>query len=169
MFEKLSSFAKGDAGKAAFAVSAVLASAFELGETFVLIPKVQKEADGKMIFDLSPMNTQEKMQEFLDALSEEGTDLYLNKLLKVDNIFPFVYGTCFTLGLLRYEDKVSWKTFLPLALMCFDLTENACSAKMLKDGTVDKKMALFASTMTKCKMTCMTATLTFLGLDLLKK
>ena len=168
MLEKLSTFAKSDNGKAVFAVSAALASAFELAETFVLIPQVSKEADGKMIFDLSPMNTHKKMSEFLEAISDKGTDLYLNRLLKVDNVFPFVYGTAFTLGMLRWSEKPDWKAALPLALMCFDLTENACSTKMLKDGEVSKPMALFASTMTNCKMTCMTGTLTLLGLQFLK-
>lgn len=54
--KQLENFAKSDAGKLALYASGALTMLFEGVETFVLIPKVQKEADGKMIFDLSFMN-----------------------------------------------------------------------------------------------------------------
>ena len=147
--KQLENFAKSDAGKLALYASGALTMLFEGVETFVLIPKVQKEADGKMIFDLSFMNSQEKMQEFLDALTDKGTDLYRNTLLKTDNVFPLIYSTFFA---------------LPYLMLCFDYTENFCSTKMLKSGEVSKSMALFANTMTKGKMLTMTTILNLMAL-----
>ena len=46
--KQLENFAKSDAGKLALYASGALTMLFEGVETFVLIPKVQKEADGKM-------------------------------------------------------------------------------------------------------------------------
>ena len=107
--KQLENFAKSDAGKLALYASGALTMLFEGVETFVLIPKVQKEADGKMIFDLSFMNSQEKMQEFLDALTDKGTDLYLNTLLKTDNVFPLIYSTFFALFLTKFGGKADCK------------------------------------------------------------
>ena len=162
--KQLENFAKSDAGKLALYASGALTMLFEGVETFVLIPKVQKEADGKMIFDLSFMNSQEKMQEFLDALTDKGTDLYRNTLLKTDNVFPLIYSTFFALFLTKFGGKTDWKTALPYLMLCFDYTENFCSTKMLKSGEVSKSMALFANTMTKGKMLTMTTILNLMAL-----
>ncbi len=149
--KKLENFVKSDAGKLALYASGALTMLFEGVETFVLIPKVQKEADGKMIL-------------FLDALSDKGADLYLNTLLKTDNVFPLIYSTFFALFLTKFNGKADWKTALPYLMLCFDYTENFCSTKMLKSGEVSKSMALFANTMTKGKMLTMTTILNLMAL-----
>lgn len=161
---KLEQFAASKTGKQAIFLTGALTGLFECVETFVLIPKVQKQADGKAIFDLSFMNTPEQMQEFLDALTEEGKDLYLNKLLKIDNLFPLIYSSFFSLFLTKFNGKADWKAALPLAMLCFDYTENFFSAKMLKEDTVSQKEAVFANTMTKGKMLTMTAILNLMAL-----
>ena len=161
---KLENFAKSDAGKLALYAGGALTVLMECYETFVLTPKIQKAAGGRTIFDTAFMNTPEQMQEFLDALSDKGADLYLNTLLKTDNVFPLIYSTFFALFLTKFNGKADWKTALPYLMLCFDYTENFCSTKMLKSGEVSKSMALFANTMTKGKMLTMTTILNLMAL-----
>lgn len=160
---KLAAFAKSDAGKAAFLVSAGLTGLFEGVESFGLIPKISKQADGYPIFDAAFRNNHEQMTAFLEALTEEGRDLFLRTYLPMDSFYPFVYGTFFSLALLRWNKEADWKTAVPLILMGFDFAENASSLKMLKDGTVSPAFARFASTMTNCKMLTMLITFALVG------
>ena len=151
--------------KKALIVSGALTVAFECIETFVLLDKIQKEADGKTAFDSKPMNDQKYMQEFLDALSDEGRELYRGTYLKMDNLYPLIYTSFFMLLLTQLNEKADWKLIVPAITLCFDYGENYCTAKMLETMTVSKGMARFASTCTNCKMLSLTATSALLGLS----
>ena len=165
---KLESFATGSAGKRAVLAAGALTGLFESVESFLLLPKISKMADGKKPFDTAFGNDREKMQAFLDALSDEGTDLYRHDYLRMDNLYPFIYGSFMTLAMVRWNKKADWKAALPPLLMAFDYVENTCSAKMLDSGTVSKRMARIASTATNCKMLTMIATIDLLAWSLWK-
>ncbi|MBO4382489.1 MAG: hypothetical protein J5847_00180, partial [Clostridia bacterium] len=89
--DRFGSFAKSDTGKAALIASAALTGVFESVESFVLIPKISKQAGGHPVFDTAFRNNYEQMKAFLDALTEEGRDLFQHTYLKMDNLYPFVY------------------------------------------------------------------------------
>lgn len=166
--KKLESFALSDNGKVALLVSGALTGLFEGVESFVLIPKMSKEAGGLPFFDNTFKNPPEQMRQFVETLSEEGKDLYRKAYMKSDNIYPLIYSTFFTLFFIRTNGKADWKAALPYVLIAFDYTENLCTAKMVRDGTVTTKFARFAGAVTKTKMITLLATINLLLVDLVK-
>lgn len=162
---KLERFVESGAGKKALYASGALTVLFEGVETFALLAKIQKEADGLTAFDSKPGNNQEYMQKFLDALSDEGRELYRGTYLKMDNLYPAIYTSFFMLLMAKLNGKADWKLLVPLVTLCFDYGENYGTKKMLETMTVSKGMARFASTCTNMKMLCLVTTFNLLGLS----
>ena len=163
--KRFETFALSDAGKMGAYASAALTGVFECVETFALLAKIQREADGNTPFDSKFGNNRDYMQGFLDALSEEGRTLYRGTYLTMDNLYPLVYTSFFVLLLTRLNGKADRKLVVPLLVLCFDYGENYGTKKMLETMTVSKRMARFASTMTNGKMLSLSATAGLLGLS----
>ncbi len=133
------------------------------------IPRIRREADGLLIFDMNPLGyPYEYAHKFLTQLSEEGYTLYLHVQLPLDILFPVL--NCLTglstfILLIRLYNKVKitsalpiYSSFskavlaLPIAAMLFDYLENIMIFMMLSYKTaVPISLVYVASTFTIIK------------------
>lgn len=98
----------------------------------VTIPMVMSHSGGLKILDMMPTGYDYTyVKSLLDALGEEGRNIYLYRQIPLDLLFPSLMGITFCLifaYLLRYLNKLDSKwyylVFFPLFAGLFDYCEN---------------------------------------------
>jgi hypothetical protein len=107
---------------------------------FYSIPKVTASAPEMKLFDLSPSGyTTEYAISLLNAIGQQGRDLYLSLQLPLDFIYPglfIIFYSIFFAWLLKknhgLESKVYYALYLPILAGLFDYAENILIIMMLK-------------------------------------
>lgn len=105
----------------------------------VTIPMVMSYSGGLKILDLMPTGYDfSYVKSLLDALGEEGRNVYLYRQIPLDLLFPFLLGITFCLMIayfLRYLGKLDSRwyflVFLPLLAAFCDYCENIGFITML--------------------------------------
>jgi hypothetical protein len=104
------------------------------------IPKVVSSAPEIKLFDVSPSGyTTEYAISLLNAIGQEGRELYLSLQLPLDFIYPGLFIISYSLlfaWLLKknysLESKVYYAIYIPIFAGLFDYTENVLIIMMLK-------------------------------------
>ena len=136
------------------ALTAVILAVMDI----ILIPAIQKAAGGLVCFDLQTFGYDyDTARAFMQALSEEGRQLYLYAQLPLDTVFLVVYTVFFILALRRlFASKAA--VVLPVLLAAADFAENTCTFLMLRDpGVLTARTAPIFGTITLCKTLLMYA------------
>ena len=123
-------------------VSALIALTMVVYLTMLLytIPAVTAFAPELPIFDLSPTGySLNYANELLDALGNEGRDLYLHNQLPLDFVYPGLFAVTYSLLLVwlfrkyfNINSKVYYLGFVPFLAGFFDYCENIFIIKMIK-------------------------------------
>lgn len=106
---------------------------------FYSIPAVSAFAPELAIFDLSPSGySLSYANELLDALGEEGRNLYLTTQLPLDFIYPGLFSITYSLMLVwlfaktfNENSKIYYFSLLPFLAGVFDYAENVFIIKMI--------------------------------------
>ena len=107
---------------------------------FYSIPKVVTSAPDMKLFDVSPSGyTAEYAISLLNAIGQEGRDLYLSLQLPLDFIYPGLFIIFYSLlfaWLLKknygLESKVYYALYIPILAGLFDYAENIFIIMMLR-------------------------------------
>ncbi len=145
--------------KAALIVSGALTAIICLVMNIVLIPRIESSTEGIKCFDMNFGYSVETAKRFLELLSEDGRNIYLNIQLPLDFFYPVAYCTFFVLMLLKFAEKRKAFIALPILLAISDYTENICTIIMLKSAEFQPSLAAFASVVTCIKTVLMYITI----------
>jgi hypothetical protein len=123
------------------------------------LPTIISEANGLWPFDLRLTGYSfDEAREFLAALSDKGTDFYLNVQHRLDGYFPFflALSTGWAIFLLTPDMERRRRTLLtiiPIPGMIFDYMENAHVAGLLTAGpnNITQQMVELASFYSRLK------------------
>lgn len=96
-----------------------------------LIPAIESSTQGIRCFDMNFGYSYEKATQFLQLLSEEGSNIYLTRQLPLDFFYPIAYGLFFSLLLLRLGQNRKIFLLFPILLMVSDYCENVHIYMML--------------------------------------
>ena len=107
---------------------------------FYSIPKVVTLAPEMKLFDVSPSGyTSEYAISLLNAIGQDGRDLYISLQLPLDFIYPGLFIISYSLlfaWLLKknhgFESKVYYALYIPILAGLFDYAENVFIIMMLK-------------------------------------
>ncbi|OEH92459.1 hypothetical protein [Bacillus solimangrovi] len=101
----------------------------------VTIPNVSNMAEGMKVFDLMPLGYDvDYAMKLLEALGEEGRNIYLLQQIPLDLVYPGLLGLsgAFLIArMTRNHNKMSLALFIPLIAATFDYLENMLVAYML--------------------------------------
>lgn len=132
-------------------ISGAITAIICLVMNIILIPKIQSCADSIPIFDMNFNYSYDTAIAFLEALSKEGRELYLNVQLPLDFVYPCAYCIFFSLLLFSLSRGKKLLIAAPVLLAISDYIENICSVIMLKASKPNASLISFASTVTVIK------------------
>ena len=132
-------------------VSAVLTAVICLVMNLILIPAIERSAGGMRCFDMNFLYSANDANSFLQALSADGKNTYLNSQLPLDFFYPICYGCFFIFALVKLQKKLNAFAVLPLLLAAFDYGENICIEVMLRSSHFGAHTAVLGSAFTTVK------------------
>ena len=153
---------------AAFWLTVTMTVAVYLAIVAWSAPTISSHAGGLAIFDLRPTGyNYQDAQAFLDALSVEGRQFYLNVQHRLDLIYPPLLALTLIWAIGRLADAHRTAAVLaifPMIAMIADLLENAAVADLLEGGSqmMTAEMVSRASWHTIAKSGATTAAMTCL-------
>ena len=124
------------------------------------LPAVERFAQGKELFDLSPTGYSYKdAVSLLEALGAEGRDVYLNLQLPIDFIYPGLFAIAYSLLLTWIFSKsyaahsaIYYFAVIPFCAGLFDYLENIGILGMIKSyPNVPRELVIVSSTFTVLK------------------
>ena len=136
-------------------VSAVLTAVICLVMNLSLIPAIEHGADGLRCFDMNFLYSADDARSFLQSLSAEGRNTYLQRQLPLDFFYPICYGCFFIFAFVKLQKKLNLFALLPLLLAAFDFAENACIEVMLRSPDFSPNTAILGSAFTSVKTVLM--------------
>lgn len=136
LIEKIQNYSTGRNVAILFSITMIV----YLTILFYSIPKVISSAPETKLFDVSPAGyTTEYARSILNAIGQQGRDLYLSLQLPLDFIYPglFIvsYSLLFTWLLKKsyaLESKAYYAVYIPIVAGLFDYAENVLIIIMLK-------------------------------------
>jgi len=119
---------------------------------FVLMPQIEATTRGIKCFDMHTFGySYDTARKFLEFISVEGKNIYLNYQLPLDFVYPVIYTCFFVLIMYKLKGKMSGISVLPILLLISDYIENSLTSVMLKSEILSKSTATVGSLVTLTK------------------
>ncbi len=141
-------------------IAAVLTILLYCAMVFVTIPRIQMNADGMKIFDMSQGYNLDYAAKLISKMPQETVDFYRFVQIPIDMLYPAVLGLFCFMSFCYLEKRVKiLKLFyaLPILIMLFDYLENIMVFIMLSNG-VSQNIVFASSIFTIAKSAATTIT-----------